>query len=310
MEFASRQEWLEWRHKGIGSSDSPIIAGKSPWSTPLKLWDSKVSPFVTETPPNYQQDLGNQAEPKIRAMFELMKGRKFPAACFDLEQFPFIKVSLDGYNEMESWFIEIKLSGKDDYETACRGVIPEKYRIQVQHQFLFGAKKCSFLCYPFKEFEKTRTIKSALLKEVVELPNKKMMGEILQNGIKFWDHVTSKKPPMAGDKDYVALTGHAPKAKEWKALAKKLAQIEKNKKDVEAQMEVIEKYLIVEAEKTGFQRLLCAGIKMTLGSRIGNVDYSIIPELKGVDLDKFRKKGTTSWKFAIDEDQPSGDGSK
>ena len=36
------EEWLDWRKKGIGSSDAPIIMGVSPWKTPFELWEEKT----------------------------------------------------------------------------------------------------------------------------------------------------------------------------------------------------------------------------------------------------------------------------
>ena len=53
--------------------------------------------------------------------------------------------------------------------------------------------------------------------------------------------------------------------------------------------------IIEAAEKTGHNRLLCAGIKLTKQTRAGSIDYASIPELKNVDLESYRKKPTTFW---------------
>lgn len=33
--FLSRAEWLEWRRKGIGGSDTAAVAGVSRWKSPV-----------------------------------------------------------------------------------------------------------------------------------------------------------------------------------------------------------------------------------------------------------------------------------
>lgn len=38
----TREEWLEARTRGIGSSDGLVAAGMSPWKSPLRLWGEKT----------------------------------------------------------------------------------------------------------------------------------------------------------------------------------------------------------------------------------------------------------------------------
>jgi putative phage-type endonuclease len=59
-------DWLEFRKGGIGSSDAPIIAGVSPYSTPYQLWEIKTR-RKTEWIGNFATRRGHAVEPKARA---------------------------------------------------------------------------------------------------------------------------------------------------------------------------------------------------------------------------------------------------
>jgi predicted phage-related endonuclease len=41
----SREEWLQWRRKGIGGSDAAAIAGLNPWKSPI---ERVVKNFVSD----------------------------------------------------------------------------------------------------------------------------------------------------------------------------------------------------------------------------------------------------------------------
>lgn len=59
-----------------------------------------------------------------------------------------------------------------------------------------------------------------------------------------------------------------------------------------------EKEILAELVKmAGEKNALIHGRPLTLVERVGNVQYSKIPELKGVDLDQYRGKPSSYWKF-------------
>ena len=66
-------EWLEFRRNKIGSSDAPIIMGKSPWKTPHQLWEEKMgikdSFFESQA-----MRRGKDLEPEARTAFEEQTG--------------------------------------------------------------------------------------------------------------------------------------------------------------------------------------------------------------------------------------------
>lgn len=291
-----RKEWLQWRRSGIGSSDAPIIMGTSKFSTPLALWEEKISTEEIEEEQSFIMDLGNEAEPRIRSLFSLMTGKDFEVCLRESADFPFLRWSGDGLFENEG--LEIKLAGKEVYQDANNKKVSDCYLPQVQHGIFVGnLKVMHYLVYPMDQYRKNRNeaLDASLLMHVEVYPDKEYIARMLEAEIKFWDCVTSKKPPMAGDRDYKSLKGKTTLLKQWKK-----AKIAADK--AEEKLEQVREQLIEEAKKQGHSRYLASGVRLREESRAGAVDYKSIPELKGVDLESYRKKGSTSWKIEIVEE--------
>lgn len=292
-----RTEWLKWRRNGIGSSDAPIILNVSKFSTALALWEEKISEEEIEENQSFIMDLGNEAEPRIRGLFEFIDGEEYEVALLEMEGYPFIRASLDGISPCKKKLIEIKLAGKEVYEQAKAGVVAECYMPQVQHQLMVSkADVCNFLVYPMDEFKKNRAnaLNADLLARVTVYPDKDYHAQLLEAHLKFWDCVQKKKPPQASDKDYKTLKGKTALLKKWKA-----ARIAADK--AEEKLESIRNEIIEAAKAQGHTRYLASGVRLQETARVGAVDYAKIPELKGVDLDKYRKKGSVSWRLEIVE---------
>lgn len=289
--MTEREKWLQWRKEGIGSSDAPVIMGVSPWKTKFKLWEEKISPVLLEDYSNsYIKERGNQIEPRVRALFEVMKGESFKPALVQMSDAPFMRASLDGRSTCKRKIIEIKLLGLDDWTDAKNGMIPVKYQPQITHQMLVsGADVCFFLGYLYDKSE--RDIVTARL-AIVECS--KLNPQVVEAHIKachdFWDLVLKKKAPELAPKDCKMLKGMAKQASKWKRLRQKALALE-------SEIEKLRDELIAAAIDSGHPRCIVSGIKITKQERAGSVDYSKIPQLKDVDLAQYRKPGTSFWKM-------------
>lgn len=318
-----RQKWLEWRQKGIGSSDAGIIMGVSPWGTKLKLYEQKIAETVEEDTDNqYVKELGNEAEPKIRSLFELVEGESFSPALLVMEDFDFLRASLDGRSTDAKRNLEIKLSGKDDWSRTkdetlpVRDRVPEKYWPQLQHGLMVSkADSVFYVAYLYSAFKENRKKLSLENLAYVEVkPDEKYIATMLQEEIKFWDCVQNRKPPMADNKDFVPLTGLSEASQRWKDLKENLSLIDdeynKKTKGIIEEIMSIEKMIIDEAKKKGFSRYLCAGLKVVQSTRQGSISYTKIPEVKKLIsgfaeeyLNKYRGKGSVSWKITPMEEK-------
>lgn len=300
--MTDRQKWLEWRQKGIGSSDAPIIMGKSPWKTKFELYEEKVAETVEEDDSNsYIKQKGNEFEPRVRALYELLTDDEYPEARVQSEQFEFLRASLDGRSKKyPEKLIEIKLLGLEDW-TAMKELskVPEKYVPQVQHQLLVAnAEVCVVLGYLYEKGAKAVEVDN--LCTIPIYTDLQYQGQLLEEEVKFWDCVTKKKPPILGDKDYAPLKGHAKILNAWR---KQKLKVEKEAE----KLDVLREQLIAAATAKGHPRFEQNGVRMRIESRAGSVDYKKVLKYYELNpdaefLDKFRGKGSTSWKIeALDE---------
>lgn len=274
------QDWKKWRSEGLGASDSPAIMGVSPWKTRYQLWEEKAGLVVPDDQGNWATKRGNELEPKARAHYELTYGIEMPIAFVEHKTYPFIRASLDGYNEAQSIVLEIKCPGKDDHDLAKQGKVPEKYYPQLQHQLLAsGAAKVHY--YSFDEV-------SAHLVEV--LPNAEYCQKLLNELIIFWGMVQTKQAPELEDRDFK-------KVKDIEAIAL-LARWNDTKREIEnleeQESDLREKIL----EKLGHHsRWKHDSTTIYKAFRKGTIDYAKIPEIKNLDLEQYRKKGSETWTF-------------
>ncbi len=71
----TREDWLEWRRRGIGSSDITAILGLSAWDSPLSVYLKKVG----ELPEDEENDFmlcGTLLEDDVAELFEIKTGLK------------------------------------------------------------------------------------------------------------------------------------------------------------------------------------------------------------------------------------------
>lgn len=280
-------DWLDWRKKGIGASDAPIILGVSPWSTPFQLWEQKIG-LVKKDGSNWATQRGNELEPRARAQFELEQMAEFPAMLCEHAKYPWARASLDGFNQEQQAALEIKCPGREDHEKARAGQVPEKYFPQLQHQLFVTGAKCVFY-YSYFEVGPEQFEGVTLRVE----PDLEYIKKMVAAEVAFWSCVEKKTPPPLSDRDCHNIRN----AEIGVALAEYFAAkklFDENKKIMEGARATV---LAIVEQKYSHPRLNCGAFKMVKIVKAGNVDYKRVPELKGVDLSPYRKAPTTQWNF-------------
>jgi putative phage-type endonuclease len=126
-----REEWLQWRRKGIGGSDAAAILGISPWSTPYKVWLEKTSDYREKE--SFCMAHGRETEEASRRELEEIMDESFFPVNVQQTATPWVRASLDGINLEGTKVVEIKKTNKLDHALALQGKIPNKYVPQCQH---------------------------------------------------------------------------------------------------------------------------------------------------------------------------------
>lgn len=276
-------DWWEWRRGGIGSSDAPVVKGVSPYRTPLMVYEEKVS-GGEQKPANWAQQQGIDKEPEARARYELLHGDDMPAKLFEHSEHRFLRASLDGWNAGLRRVLEIKVPGREDHEMAKAGKVPGKYLWQVVHQMMVAdALDAHYLSYYKKDAVVVRVERNAQLE-----------AELLRVEIPFWkDHVLARVPPALSDRDFKLIRGKS--ASVLSGSLRKYLRLKSKMETLDAELEAARKAALAEVSALGHPRIRCAGARLMQVTRKGNVDYSKIEALKGLDLEPYRKSPTTYW---------------
>jgi putative phage-type endonuclease len=266
------ESWEEWRSKGLGSSDAPIIMGASPWLTPYQLWEQKTKRAQSKVS-NWAMERGNQLEPKARAHYQLLREIDMPATLREHALYPHLRASLDGYAAQNGGrILEIKCPGKEDHAKAVAGQIPEKYIWQLVHQLAVADAAVA----DYFSFDGSRGVIVPFHRDL------KLEQTLIEKMLPFWELVKTDTPPEYSERDFKVLRG-----KKEKELFTKFKNL---KLEADAKAEALEQVRKEIIEQIQDPRVICADVQLMRGERKGAVDYAKIPELKQVDLEKYRKK--------------------
>lgn len=172
------------------------ILGLSPYLTAYQLFRIKagLEEQVVDNPATYR---GRKFEDKARACFELQCFKDFKPKLFQSEQYPYMRVSLDGWNEEDREILEIKVPGKETMRLAENGEIPPHYFAQIQYQ-LFVANGKKAIYYAFHPETETSHI-------VEVFPDQDFILKMIALVTQFWMQVQRKEPPELSDRDWAKI---------------------------------------------------------------------------------------------------------
>lgn len=271
-------DWEKMRKDKIGASDAPVIMGISPYETPFQLWQRKVE-LKAEKQSTFYMQRGHDLEPKARAEAELSLGIELPAIAKLHPEHNWMLATLDGLSKDGKTLLEIKCPGAEDHKVAREGRIPEKYYPQIQHQlevcqlekgfyFSFDGQKGVFVEF----FRDDKYIKKLILIEE-----------------EFYSWMQDLTPPPLTDRDYqiIETPEFLDYAEKWKCLAAQLNSLEKEE-------EILRQQLISFCQN---QSSTGGGVRVSRILRRGSIDYAKIPQLQGINLEKYRKKTIECWKI-------------
>lgn len=261
--------WHEWRSKHIGASEIPAIMGTCDFKGIYQLWLEKTGQ-VEKFKGNWATRRGHEYEPIAREEYSQITGNKVEDKVLEYEAWPILSASLDGFVAESSTVVEIKTPSKAKHQLALSGSIPDTYKDQIQAQLLVaGVSRADYVSYAPGEADGVRV---AIVK--VEADPERQAA-ILERAKFFWQCVETNTPPV----DIV-------EQPELKATMEKYRDITNSIDTLEKQLEDLREEIKKQIKA---DKVTCEGWTISWGTRKGNVDYAKIPELKEVDLNKYRK---------------------
>lgn len=276
------QAWLDLRKNYVTSTDISAICGISPWKSAYSLWKDKMGLSEKEFE-NPAMKRGTQLEPIAREWLSQKHGIIcLPDVVFSKDH-PFMMASLDGISECGMFVVEIKC-GEKSYEMASKGIIPDYYLCQVQHQI--ACSNASYGLYTCYNGDTGIIIK-------VER-DQNLIDKIICKAKEFYECMITFTPPELTHKDYVSREDNT-----WKELSRKYATIYEMRKKLQIQEEELKEQLVT---LSGSQNSMGEGIKLSKVIRKGNIDYDKIIHQYNIDTEIYRKPHTEYWKISVNID--------
>ena len=278
MEQGSK-EWHDLRRSKIGASDSPVILGVSPWKTAYQLFLEKMTGSQQEVTSSMAR--GTALEESARERFQDKTGiLMMPQVVVSVER-EWQMASLDGISFDGKSIIEIKHPNKEVFQMATKGELPEYYMIQIQHALdTTGAAKCY---YVVSNGEKDVWV------EV--FPDKDLIHKIRKANERFYACMQSGEPPSLTEKDYIVCEDKTflELMDEYKEITLEL--------HVKKQAQEHVKDQLIELAKG--KNIVSSKGKMTRSVTKGTVDYKLVPELIGINLEPYRKAPCEKWRITV-----------
>ena len=182
----THNEWLEWRRKGIGSSDAPGVLGVSPWASPLSIYADKLG-LVDPKADNERLEWGRIMEAPIAERYAKKTGREQTEEPYILQhpELPWMLCNLDRLitdPEKGLGILEIKSYDPFDREGEARVDV----QVQLQHQLaVTGITWGSIVGLAYGR---------TLVWEDYER-NDLFVASMIQAELAFWDRVLRTEPP-------------------------------------------------------------------------------------------------------------------
>ena len=198
-----REDWLEVRRRGIGSSDAAAAVGLNPYQSQLELWLIKTSrdgnlPKVDpndETSPMYW---GTLLESIVAAHYTRRTGRRVRKVNSVLRhpEIPWMLANIDRevMGDDEVAVLECKTAGINGAKLWREGV-PEYVQLQVQHQLAVTGKRAADVAVLLggQELQVHRVVR-----------DDKLIARLIELEARFWAYVESDTPPPADGSDSAA----------------------------------------------------------------------------------------------------------
>lgn len=200
----SRDEWLEVRKTGIGSSDAAASVGLNPYQSQLELWMVKTGresalPQIDPNDDSTPMFWGSLLETFVAAHYTKKSGnrvRKINAVLQHPEHaWMLANIDREVMGSQEVQVLECKTAGMNGAKLWRDGV-PEYVQLQVQHQLAVTGKVAAdvavlvcgneYRCYRIER-------------------NDALIEKLIEREAQFWEYVTNDMPPPVDGSESSAL---------------------------------------------------------------------------------------------------------
>ncbi|MBE3589977.1 MAG: YqaJ viral recombinase family protein [Firmicutes bacterium] len=207
-----RETWLQWRRRGIGSSDAAAICGLSPWRSPLAVYLDKIGELPDEEP-SEAMEWGVRLEPIVAEAWAERTGKKIRRrnAILQHPQYPWMLANVDRFVVGENAVLEVKTTSAFGADAWADGAVPDHYVIQVQHQMaVTGCEKAYLAVLIGGNHLECREIER----------DEELIARLIEIEAEFWRRVEERRPPEpdGSEADAAAIRRLYPESVEGKTV--------------------------------------------------------------------------------------------
>lgn len=275
------QAWRDFRRFRIGASEAASILNIDPYRSRLDLWNQKV--YGLETPITPAMQKGIDLEPLALAWVNanIPTDAPYVPVVAQHTEWDWMIASLDGWNGVQ--LVEIKCNGSGNHALAMQGTVPKAHMAQMQHQLLVTGSSLAW----YVSFDGQEGVTIPVHRDNL------FLGRLYIDEWAFYQSIINLQPPEPTEEDFVSMTDPALQEK-----ASRLERLKAKMSEDEAEFNALKAEI---CDKITHPRVRIAGLKITKVVRPGAIDYSKVEQLRGLDLEPFRKNPVESWRIAVDD---------
>lgn len=256
--------------------------GLSPYKSAYMLWTEKTGRVEPEDiSGEYHVSRGTMNEPVALGKLEQKLGLQIEANTrFVHPEHGYMACEVDGHQA--DFIVEIKCMGLKNHELTAKGEVPEHYLAQCHYNMaISGMSKCIFVSYRPED---------GTLHEVTIEADKVWKDKVLKAAQKFWEvNVLQDVEPERSELDVEDMSGNDL----YRQLAEQIKLQDIKKKEAEESLKLLKSQLDELLTAKSITAARGCGLRVRKYERKGSIDYKKVPELKGLDLEPYRKKSVS-----------------
>jgi putative phage-type endonuclease len=322
-------EWLALRRMKITSTDAPVIMRASEYETPAQLWRRKLSGEERRETEAMRE--GREMEQRLREWASEWLGAQFEPAVLVSEERPWQMASLDGLGIVadKPRTLEIKTTNRSDLlcPRSAReflDALPRSWMFQVLHQrdvigidplvpsYLVVARRGDrgteaapilvYVCERDSDVIAVDVSRDRRTQFLVALP----LGyrDALRAREEAFLHCIETRELSDEFRDTIEVQDTT-----WASLAEEYRAAMRAKREAEERIarlrRELEQLALLKAGESDMQALAIegAGVRVSWYYRRGAIDYAAIPQLKGLDLEPYRKRGSLVTRIDVKDEE-------
>ena len=325
-------EWHAWRKEGISASDAPVLAQRSPYKTPWRLFAEKTGLVMTKDlsrNPNVRRGILNEgaartqfeetmddpeltgyADESVRQSLSGKCGFSLVPVCGESDENPLMRASFDGLSDA-GIPVEIKCPATSTFlDVVLLGIESKAYKTywcQVQHQIYVASASKGYLYFWYEGFDVSFEIER----------DDAFIAELLDASMEFWASLKNGiEPAKDPDRDMYIPSGDIDKQK-WLEIAVEYRQQDEKLEGYQAEVKRL--LAMLDENESQFLEMMgdysCgeyAGVRVTPYASKGSVSYksvvkSLLPALTEAEMEPFRGKTKTGVRVTVRDEERKAD---